>query len=118
MKIPFFSRESWDIESVSPPWGDRPSIYEHILKNIRPGEPGLGEAGDLLPDTEIIEGGNQIRWASGARDGVIGHHVSHSEAKEITNQIVESFGHSLKVLLTNVRAHSTRCSWNTPLYPT
>jgi hypothetical protein len=60
MKVPFFSRDRWDIESVNPAWGDRPSIYQHIRANIRPGEPGLGEKGDLLSDEEIVRGGEEI----------------------------------------------------------
>jgi hypothetical protein len=91
MKFPFFGRDRWDIESINPPWGDRPSIYEHILKNIRPGEPGLGEKGDLLPDDEIVRLDKEIRWAPGARDGVFGHHVGSTEAAEIANKILESF---------------------------
>jgi hypothetical protein len=91
MNFPFFSRDKWDIESIKPPWRDRPSIYQHILANIRPGEPGLGDKGDLLPDDEIINAGKELRWAPGALDGVFGHHVSSSEATETANKILESF---------------------------
>jgi hypothetical protein len=105
MKVPFFSRDSWDIESVNPPWGDRPSIYEHILKNICPGEPGLGETGDLLPDDEIVSGGNQIRFAPGLFDAQIDHEVSSSEATEIANKIFESF-RALTQRSTDERASS------------
>jgi len=90
MKLPFFSADKWDIHSVNPPWGDRPSIYQHILANIRPGEPGLGEKGDLLPDEEIVRGGKEIGWAPGALDGVFGHHVGSSEALEVANKVLES----------------------------
>lgn len=81
----------WDIECVNPPWGDRPSIYQHILAYIRPGEPGLGEKGDLLPDEEIVRGGKEIGWAPGALDGVFGHHVGSGEAAEVANKVLESF---------------------------
>lgn len=91
MNFPFFSRDKWDIESINPPWRKRPSIYQHILANIRPGEPGLGDMGDLLPDDEIINAGKEIRWAPGALDGVLGHHGGTSEATEIANKILESF---------------------------
>lgn len=90
MNFSFFSRDKWDIESVNPPWGDRPSIYQHILANIRPGEPGLSEKGDLLPDEEIVNAGKQIRWAPGALDGVFGHHSGTSDATEIANKILKS----------------------------
>ena len=104
MRFPFFS-DKWDFESVNPPWGDRPSIYRHILENIRPGEPGLGEKGDLLPDDEIVRGGKEIRWAPGAFDGVFGHHVDHSEAAEVANKIFESF-RALTKKATDERASS------------
>jgi hypothetical protein len=91
MNFRFFSGGAWDIQRVNPPWGDRPSIYRHILENIRAGEPGLGEKGDLLPDEEIVTGGNQIRWAPGALDGMLGHHGGSNEAVEAANKILESF---------------------------
>ena len=61
--------------------GDRPSIYEHILQNIRPGEPGLGETGDLLPDEEIARGGSQLRFALGLFDAVIDHEVDSDDRR-------------------------------------
>jgi hypothetical protein len=91
MTFRFFNRGSWNIQRVTPPWDDRLSIYRHILENIRAGEPGLGEKGDLLPDEEIIRGGKEFSWAAGALDGVFGHHGGGSEAAETANKILESF---------------------------
>src|SRR5690349_13857499 len=91
MRFPFYRNDKWSIESVNPPWRDRASIYQHILANIRPGEPGLRENGDPLPDDEIVSGGNQIRWAPGALDGVFGHHGGNSDAAETANKILEAF---------------------------
>jgi hypothetical protein len=105
MKLPFFSADKWDIDSVNPPWGDRPSIYQHILANIRPGEPGLGEKGDLLPDEEIVRGGKEIGWAPGALDGVVGHHVGSSEAADVASKILDSF-QALTKKATDERASS------------
>ena len=90
MKLPFFSRDRWDIESVNPPWRDRPSIYQHILSHIRAGEPGLGEEGELLPDEKIFRGDDQIRWAPGALDGVLGHHSGDAETVALANKLLES----------------------------
>src|SRR6185369_3099251 len=87
----FFNRDKLDIESINHPWRNRPSIYQHILANIRPGEPGLGDQGDLLPDDEILNAGQELRWAPGALDGVFGHHGGNSEATETANKILESF---------------------------
>lgn len=105
MKIPFFSRDSWDIERVNPPWGDRTAIYKHILEHIRPGEPGLGEKGDLLPDDKTESGGDELRWAPGALDGVMGHHAGPNEGAEIANRILDSF-RALTTKATDERAAS------------
>jgi hypothetical protein len=105
MKIPFFKGDRWDIENVNPPWGDRPSIYEHILKNLRPGEPGLGEKGDLLPDEEIVIAGKGLPWALGALDGVLGHHLANSKDSEAANKVLESLRAFIKKA-TDERASS------------
>jgi len=91
MRFSFFSSDKWDLNAVQPPWGDRTSIYQHILANIRPGEPGLGEQGDQLPDDEIVRGDNQLRWAPGALDGVFGHHGGGGEPEDVATNILESF---------------------------
>src|SRR5215213_2339621 len=39
---------SWTLEGLTPPWGDRPSLYQHVLAHIRPGEPGLAPGGEEL----------------------------------------------------------------------
>jgi hypothetical protein len=46
-----------------------PSIYEHILAHVEPGEPGLQEGGEALPDDAEFETAGGLRWAAGARDG-------------------------------------------------
>lgn len=92
MRFSFFSSsDNWDLDAVTPPWGDRTSIYQHILANIRPGEPGLGEQGDQLPDEDIVRGDNQLGWAPGALDGVVGHHGGGGETEDTVNKILESF---------------------------
>lgn len=91
MNFRFFSGSTWDIQSVKDPWGGRPSIYRHILAHIRPGEPGLGEAGDLLPDEEIVKGDNQLSWAPGALDGAFGHHGGGADAADNGRTILDSF---------------------------
>jgi hypothetical protein len=105
MNFRFFNSAPWDIQRVKPPWGDRPSIYRHVLENIRPGVAGLSEKGDLLPDDEIVRAGKEIRWAPGALDGVFGHHVGSSEAREVANKIRESF-RALTKKATDERASS------------
>lgn len=72
------------------PWGDRPSLYQHILAHIRPGEPGLAPGGDDLPDQQLVEEGQPIRWAPGALDGVFGHYTEGSEPEETAHEILEA----------------------------
>lgn len=91
MKSWFFKDRAWNIESVSRPWGDRPSVYQHILNHVRAGEPGLSEPGGLLPDEEIVQGDNQIRWMPGALDGTFGHHLESTEAADLSRKILEAF---------------------------
>jgi hypothetical protein len=105
MNFRFFSGGAWDVRNTTPPWGDRPSIYQHILSHIRAGEPGLGAKGNVLPDEKIVRGGKQIGWAPGALDGVMGHHAAKNEAIEIANRILESF-RALTKKATDERARS------------
>lgn len=91
MSFRFFSGGTWDIQRVKPPWGGRPSIYQHIVAHIRAGEPGLGEEGNLLPDEEIVKGDNQLSWAPGALDGAFGHHGGGADAADSAKTILDSF---------------------------
>ena len=73
----FFSRSFGggrvrDLGDVKPPWGDRPSLYEHVRAHLLPA--GLSPEGENLPDDEA--GAGEIRFAPGARDGALGHHAS------------------------------------------
>ncbi len=81
---------SWNLEGVAPPWGERPSIFRHVLAHIRPGEPGLAPGGDDLPDHELVEGGQPIRWAPGALDGIFGHHTDGGEPEETAQEVLEA----------------------------
>jgi len=98
-----WSRGRWDIQDVSPPWGERPSIYQHIVDHIRPGEPGLRDKGELLPDDEVVRGGNEWRWAAGALDGVMGHHAGGAEPSEVGRKVVDAL-HALIKKASDKRA--------------
>jgi len=80
----------WSLEGVAPPWGDRPSLYRHILAHIRPGEPGLALGGDELPDQELVEEGQPVHWAPGALDGVFDHPIEGREAEETAEEVLEA----------------------------
>lgn len=66
----------WDLGTVQPPWEPRPSIYGHIRDHVVPGQPGLAEGGETLPD-ERDDGG--LKFASGAMDGAFGHHYGGTD---------------------------------------
>ncbi|MEM8886009.1 MAG: hypothetical protein AAGD14_18235 [Planctomycetota bacterium] len=68
-----FSGGDWGLGSVEPPWGDRPSIYEHVRAHVRD-EPGISDEGELLPDEKKTDGYG-VFWAPGAQDGVSAHHM-------------------------------------------
>ncbi len=76
----FWNRsESWDLGLVEPPWDDRTSIHDYIARHVVPGKPDLAEGGESLPD-EKDDGG--VRWAAGAMDGVMGHHMGPGKDKK------------------------------------
>ena len=81
---------SWSLEGIEAPWGNRPSLYRHILAHIRPDEPGLAPGGEDLPDRQLVEEGQPIRWAPGALDGVFGHHSEGVEPEETAREVLEA----------------------------
>lgn len=78
-----------DNELPSMPWDRWPSIYDHVRRHVDETEPGLTEGGDRLPDEEIMASGSKIRWAAGAMDGVIGHHLGQGHDDGRIEEIVE-----------------------------
>src|SRR5918998_111737 len=81
-------RSSWNIYDVDLPWwGDRPSLYQHVRAYIRPGETGLAEDGETLPDEERVRGESRIGWAPGAMDGVFG---PAENAERVVDEIVRA----------------------------
>ena len=63
------------------PWAGRTSCYRHIRAHLDPAG-GLGPAGEQLPDEELAAKNSPLRWAPGAKDGVLGHHVGEGK-KEV-----------------------------------
>lgn len=76
-------------EPVSMPWDQRPSIYEHISSHVSPEQPGLTEGGDTLPDEERVNEGSGLRWAAGALDGVMSHHMGTGKDKKQVKKAVD-----------------------------
>jgi hypothetical protein len=103
-----FSRGSgggggWDIDTVTPPWGDRPSIYAHVQAHVRPGVPGLAPGGDLLPDEEVLPGRESFRWAPGALDGSLGRHSSPETSQRAAEDVADALA-ALLERTTDARA--------------
>lgn len=69
-----------------PPWGDYPSIYEHIKKNIDLSGK-LSEPGQKLPDDDRLNNNGEIRWAEGALDGVASHHFAPKDVKKTARKV-------------------------------
>jgi hypothetical protein len=81
-----FGWSSWGLPSDWAPWGERPSIYEHIRAHLVPGRTGLAEGSEALPD----EGGEVkgLRWAAGAFDGAFGHHGGGASESDTAEDIL------------------------------
>lgn len=77
------------VQPPSMPWDQRPSIYDHIRSHTDTTQPGLTEGGEALPDEARVNEGSQIRWAAGALDGVMGHHVGGADNDELVRKAVD-----------------------------
>jgi|GEM_PF-216730 len=88
--LPDLFGRGWDLDSVAAPWGERPSLYGHLVAHVRPGTPGLAEGGEQLPDEEEVSGGDRIRWAPGALDGTLGGNAEPDEAEESARKVVDA----------------------------
>ena len=60
---------NWSLDSVTPPWGNRESIYEHVRSH----------GSDPLPDESVIREKSEFAWIAGAWDGVLGHSWAGSD---------------------------------------
>ena len=87
-----------DDQPVELPWDRSPSIYEHLQAHTRPGETGLADGGETLPDEQGMASNAKIRWAPGAMDGVLTHHMGGGSDED-----------NVARLLNLVRAY-----WSTP----
>jgi hypothetical protein len=71
------------------PWDREPSILVFVRSHVVAGRPGLTEEGDTLPDEERINRGSNLRWAAGAQDGVMTHHMGAGPDEETVRRTVE-----------------------------
>ncbi len=68
----FLGGHSWGVAALLPPWGDRPSIYRHLIEYTSTDGLSLTKDGETLPDDDVFWKGSQIRWVAGGLDGAIG----------------------------------------------
>lgn len=73
----------------SMPWDNRPSLYQHVKQHLAVGKSGLAGGGRDLPDEEQVRGESQIRWAPGAADGVLTHHMGTGGMEDDAKRAVE-----------------------------
>ena len=102
------STPRWDISRVAPPWGDRPSIYQHIRAHLPAEGPDLCNGGRTLPDQREREACGDIIYISlGTLDAIVKHHGDDSgaDAEEIppreagvTPDAIEELYHAVRNL--------------------
>ena len=73
----------------SMPWDQRPSIYDHIQSHTVAGRPGLTKGGETLPDEARVNDDSKFRWAAGALDGVMGHHMGEGDHDELVHKAID-----------------------------
>lgn len=77
----------WSLDKLTPPWGNAPSIYTYIRDN-----PNAHNLPDETPEP------NKIRFAAGAWDGVVSHHMGSSSADKASAR-AEKLEQALETLL-------------------
>ena len=80
--------KSWDIDATPTPWGDRPSIYEHVLGYLPEGTGPMEDEGRILPDEERQRAAGALPWAPGAKDGVLSHHEGGDPDEEDAEEVM------------------------------
>ena len=81
-------RRDKDIKEEELPWHNLPSIFGHIQSNLD-SEGKLTEAGYNLPDEIRRKGDEKLRWAPGAKDGIIAQNDSDRDLEMDAKKVVE-----------------------------
>lgn len=86
-----------DFSAIDPPWDKaRTSIYAHIKQHLSDEEPKLSEAGQTLPDEDLIYKEGGLRWVAGGLDGAFGHHFGAGDQEENARDLLKAFKAVLK----------------------
>ena len=78
--------EPWSLATLKLPWTEAQSLCDLIVKEPRA----------ALPEEDS---GARIKWASGALDGVMGHHAGRGDGTEDLTRVL----HSLRGVLAKPR---------------
>jgi len=78
-----FSRtpQNWNLSDLPPPWGDRPSIYQHVRAHLSTGPEGLTQGGESLPDDEVFRSQSHVHPVTDAPDEAFGTDWAPDEAR-------------------------------------
>lgn len=69
-------RGRWSLTGVARPWPEGESIYERLRRHTL--TTGKLDDAELTLGDEASQEPSRLRWAAGALDGVLGHHVNRS----------------------------------------
>jgi hypothetical protein len=67
--------EPWSLEGLAEPWGSAPPLYKAMVEH--PGIP--------LPEEDAS---TRLKWAAGALDGVIGHHMGRADGSDDMKEVL------------------------------
>lgn len=70
-------------------WSSTESIFSFVLRHTDANSGKLLDSTPPLPDEEVPEDGNVIRFAPGALDGVVGHHAALGDVESDVKSDVE-----------------------------
>lgn len=92
------------------PWGNRTSIYEHLRRHLGDGDVGLSPDGQTLPDEGQQDAG-ALRWAAGALDGVMSHHMGAPSDPQVQVQhIAQAMYATVRSAVENKRDDATEAT--------
>lgn len=70
------------------PWGNRPSLYDHIGDGLDPDTGALRPAYEVLPDDGVVAADGVRRWGPGWRDGLLAQREPTQRADERAAEVL------------------------------
>lgn len=100
-------RTYWSLYSLTPPWGNLQSIFDHIRLHPL----------DQLPDEPLIRSRNKFGWIAGAWDGALGHHGRGSDPPARVFEIISVLRKLLQSADTRMMGALYRLIIDEPIAP-